>query len=121
MSSVWCTRLTSDLSLNQEVPLCSDVFEESRHINGVLPLHLLQHAVQDDVGARPAHAGAAEGDKKVTRSGHTGAPRNQPFDGSHLQWTTDGPAPSVRAPDDLRTKLSSGRASSGTPMSGHWV
>lgn len=53
-------KLTSDLGLNQVVPLCPDVFEEACDVDGVLVADLPQHAVQDDVGSCPAHAGAAE-------------------------------------------------------------
>ena len=51
---------TSDLCLNQVVPLCADVFEEACDVDAAFVSYLLQHAVQDDVRARPAHAGAAQ-------------------------------------------------------------
>lgn len=40
---------------------------------------------------------------------------------SYLQCTTTGPMSGVLAAEDLLTKVSTGRAYSGTPMSGHWV
>ncbi len=53
------SELTSDLCLNQVVPLRANVFEEARDVNGVFVSYLFQHAVEDDVRARPAHASTA--------------------------------------------------------------
>lgn len=53
-------RVTSDLCLNQVIPLCANVFKEARDVDRAFMSDLRHHAVQDDVGARPANASAAE-------------------------------------------------------------
>lgn len=60
-----CPPGVTHLCLNQEVPLSPHVFQETHHVDRPLILDLLQHAVYDDVGPRPSHAGAAA---HVTRS-----------------------------------------------------
>lgn len=70
--------LTSDLGLDQVVPLCADVFEEASDVDGALLPYLLQHAVQDHVRARPAYAGAArqrEGGAKISQGSTGGVSR----------------------------------------------
>lgn len=119
-------QLTSDLCLNQVVPLRADVFEESRDVDSVLVFYLLQHAVQDDVCTRPADACAAHQQERKNKMnpGFTDVMikmKTKLSIRSYLQCTTIGPVSFILAPDDLRTKLSKGRAYSGTPMSGHWV
>lgn len=95
--------------------LCADVFEEGADVDGVLRSQLLQHAVQDDVGACASHPGTVDADSQPRPlKPDTNTP-------SYLQWTSRGPAASVRAREDLRMKLSSARGESGTPLSGHWV
>lgn len=51
---------TSDLCLDQVVPLCADVFEEACDVDDAFVSHLLQHAVQHDVGSRSAYARTAQ-------------------------------------------------------------
>lgn len=46
---------TSYLSLDEVVTLCPDMLQESQDIDCALVFYLLQHAVYDNVGARPAH------------------------------------------------------------------
>lgn len=51
--------LTSDLCLNQEVPLRADVLEKGCHVDFGPLSDLPQHVIKDDVGARPAHTSTA--------------------------------------------------------------
>lgn len=51
--------MTSDLCLNQVISLCADVFKEACDVDSAFFFHLLQHAVQDDVGACPTDTSTA--------------------------------------------------------------
>lgn len=61
-----------NLRLHQVVALAADVLEEAEDVDRLLLLDLLEHAVDDDVGAGAAHAGAA---KNGTREGGVNSPR----------------------------------------------
>lgn len=54
----------ADLRLHQVVALAAYVLEEAQHLHRLLLLHLLQHAVDDDVGAGAAHPGAANASRE---------------------------------------------------------
>ena len=48
--------------LNEEVALIADMAKKAAHIQLVLHFNLLEHGVEDDVGARPTDSGAAVDD-----------------------------------------------------------
>ena len=48
----------TDLRLNQQVTLTSDVKRESRDVDGALVTDLTNHAVDQDVRASPTHTSA---------------------------------------------------------------
>lgn len=107
--------MAADLRLDQVVLLRVDVLEEGADVDGVLRSQLLQHAVQEDVDAGASRPAAVDTNSqpRATCPGGKGP--------CYLQWTTTGPVACVLAPEDLRMKLSSGRAESGTPTAGHRV
>lgn len=55
----------TDLRLHQIVALAAYVLEEADNVDRLLVLDLLQHAVNDDVGACPTHSGTSKAKQRV--------------------------------------------------------
>lgn len=91
---LWGLGVTSDLRLDQVVAF---VFEEGADVDGVVRPHLLQHAVQDDVGAGAPHPGAVDTDSQPRP--HMPTPKGAVLPAVH-QHGADGVRPGPRGPAD---------------------